>query len=102
MNTWERVEPGRRQAQWTHAKGYAIYRATLTPPKAIQSRGGRIIFRSIAGATDVFIGSTLVASKTEQAAALEINLPAGVSPVVLSVVVKWEGAAGLVDRVELL
>ena len=47
-----------------HAGGYAIYRTTFTPSKALQSRGARMVFREIGGSAEVFVGGALVGAKT--------------------------------------
>ena len=54
MNSWERVEPGTPQAAWNDAAGYRVYRTTFTPPKFLQSTGGRIVFHALAGEAEVF------------------------------------------------
>ena len=109
VNSWERIEPGKPQPQWqagmTAGGGYAIYRATFTPPRSIQRAGGRVVFHSVAGIAEVLINDVAAATKATPApAAVEIALPAGSStPVTISVLVHATStSAGLVGRVELL
>ena len=105
MNTWQRVEPGKPQPQWAHAGdgGYAIYRTSVTLPKAMQAGGGRIVFREIAGAADIFVAGPLVASKSDPSPApVEAPIPASATRLEVSVVLSANGAvAGLLGRVEL-
>jgi beta-galactosidase len=66
MNSWERIDPARgAQAAWAGKQGHAIYRATFTPPKSLQSSGGRIVFHQIAGTVDVFLNGVAVGHKSE-------------------------------------
>jgi beta-galactosidase len=86
MNTWERVEPGTPQPAWRQRGGYALYRATFTPPRAVQARGGEILFHGIGGEAEVFVNG----SATD---AHRAPLGAGSGPVTISVVVRAGGAA---------
>jgi hypothetical protein len=52
MNSWERITPGPTA---THSGGFAIYRATIRPPKIVQARGGRIIFHSLSGEPEMYL-----------------------------------------------
>lgn len=104
VNSWDRVEPGRPQAQWQQAGGYAMYRATVVPPHSIQLRGGRIVFHRVSGAAEVFVDGQPLATKPESAPApIEIPLQPTSGPVALSLIVHADRSqAGLEGRVELL
>src|SRR5439155_23917989 len=99
MNTWERIEPGASQTQ---ERGYAIYRATLRPPKVVQSRGGEIVFHALAGAAEIYLDGELRASANE-GGKITIALPAGVTTVTISVLILATAApTGLIGLVEIV
>jgi beta-galactosidase len=102
MNTWQRVEPGSTRST-ASAVGFALFRATFTPPRKLQSQGGQIVFHEISGAATVFINGTSAASKLDQApGALTAALAPSTAPVTVSVVMELQSpAAGLSKRVEL-
>ncbi|WP_428937369.1 glycoside hydrolase family 2 TIM barrel-domain containing protein [Fontivita pretiosa] len=110
MNTWERIDPAQGPQQaWKTARGYAVYRATLTLPKIVQSSGGRIVFREVIGAAEVWLDGVKVASKpAAEPAPLETKLPPTQAPaaaVTLSVLIgPWHApaAAGLSRAVEIV
>jgi beta-galactosidase len=104
VNSWDRVEPGRPQAQWEHARGYAVYRAKFTPPKSVQSHGGRIVFRSVAGTAEVFVNDVAAAAKSAATArSIEVAVPASQPSVTVSLVLGTDAPpAGLVGLVEVL
>jgi beta-galactosidase len=56
VNTWDRIEPGKPQSAWSAARGYAIYRASASLPRIVQSHGGRIVFHELGGNVEVFVG----------------------------------------------
>ena len=105
MNTWERIDPASgAPSAWGSQGGYALYRATFTPPKVMQSRGGRIVFHAVEGTAEVFVNGSLAASKSARArAGVTIDLPPTSQPVTLSVLVRADAApAGLASAVELV
>jgi len=109
VNSWERVEPGKAQAQWQVAAarggGFAIYRATFTPSASMQSRGGRIILHAVAGVAEVLVNDVRLATKpTPAPTAIEVTLPPSSStPVSVSVLIHaTTSPAGLVGRVEIV
>jgi len=110
MNSWERIDPAQGPQQtWKTARGYAVYRATLTLPKIVQSRGGRIVFREVIGAAEVWLDGVKVTSKpAAEPAPVETKLPPTQAPaaaVTLSVLIgPWSSpaAAGLSRAVEIL
>jgi beta-galactosidase len=56
VNTWDRIEPGKPQSAWSAARGCAIYRASASVPRIVQSHGGRIVFHELGGNVEVFVG----------------------------------------------
>jgi beta-galactosidase len=105
MNTWQRIEPGKPQPQWSVGAGYALYRTTFTPPKQMTSNAGRgrILFREISGAAEVFVNGTSVARKHEPgpAALAAPFLASPASSVTVVVIVQGAGASsGLTGAVE--
>jgi beta-galactosidase len=91
MNSWERITPG---PSATHESGYAIYRATVRPPKVVQSHGGRIVLRNLSGEAEIYLAGKRVDS------ADEIPLAAADSPVALSLLI--QGPGGLTESVEIV
>ena len=108
VNSWERVEPG--WGQWKSGRGgWAIYRKTFTPPRAMQSRGGRIVFGGIAGAAEFYLDDAPVPAATTMSSglgAIEVALPPSRSAeasVTISVLLRCDdGNGGLTGRIELL
>ncbi|MGC4031281.1 MAG: glycoside hydrolase family 2 TIM barrel-domain containing protein [Tepidisphaeraceae bacterium] len=96
MNTWERVKAAGPQTAWQTASGYALYRATLKPPKAMNERGGRIVFAEITGDAEIFVDGM------QQPAGNVIDLPPRTTPAEIVVRLKGDAAnAGLTGPVEL-
>jgi beta-galactosidase len=104
VNTWDRVEPGQAQAAWRAAVGYALYRATFTPPKIVQSRGGDVLVHELTGIAEAFVNGSPAASKSAAAPGpISIPLPASASAVTLTLLVRAAvPMAGLTGRVELV
>jgi beta-galactosidase len=104
MNSWERVEPGRPQGQWRQARGYSVYRTTFTPPKRLTATGGRLLFRAVAGAAEVFVNGERVARKEDPAAGpIEVQFETTTAPVVISLLVRGTDAdSGLGGKVEIV
>jgi beta-galactosidase len=105
MNTWERIDPANgAQPAWARGGGYAIYRATFTPPKVMQARGGQIVFHGVEGAAEVFLnGSSATPTRDGTSDGVAIELPPVTQPVTVSVLVRAHGApAGMVRPVELV
>jgi beta-galactosidase len=90
MNSWERIAAG---SAATHAQGHAIYRATVRPPKSVQSRGGRIVLHSIAGSAEVYLDGRRVDVR-------DIRLAPSAAAPTLSVLIA--GPGGLTGPVEIL
>ena len=81
MNTWERVKAGSPQPAWSTRTGYALYRTTLKPPKAMATRGGRLAFSQIDGEAELFVdgvsqpaGMSIELSPRTTAAAIVVRL----------------------------
>jgi beta-galactosidase len=91
MNSWERITPGPAAA---NANGYAIYRATIKPPKIVQSHGGRIAFHSLGGNVEIYVNGSRV--DNPQAVAI----PPATTSAVISVLVA--GPGGLAGPVEIV
>jgi hypothetical protein len=105
MNSWERVDPASGpQRAWAQRGGHAIYRATFTPPKSVQARGGRIVMHEVMGVTEVFLNGVSVTRKTNSAAeSVVIEIVPHTSQAVLSVLVSASSApAGLSRAVEVI
>src|SRR5205823_14707176 len=85
MNSWERITPG---AVATHDAGYAIYRATIRAPKIVQSRGGRIVFRSLNPDAEIYLDGRRI-EKVDA-----VVLAPGNASSVLSVVIAGPGGLG--------
>ena len=104
MNSWERIEPGRPQATWSASRGeWAVFRSTFTPPRAVQTSGGRIHFHRILGEAEVHLDGTR-AEQTEgtPTSSLVIALPPSREAHELVVVIRvTETAGGLSGRVEI-
>ncbi len=101
VNSWDRVEPGRPQAAWETASGYASYRATIALPKSVQASGGDLVFHAIAGTADVYIDGVRVAAA--RTGSLTIPLPMRATSTSITLIVHADTApAGLTGRVEIL
>jgi beta-galactosidase len=95
MNSWQRIEPGSPQLQWSAGPGYAIYRATFTPPRHVQAHGGRIVFHAIAGEAEIFLDGV--------AQPPTVQLPPSASVLTLSALIRADRSpAGLTGRVEIV
>jgi hypothetical protein len=104
MNSWELIDPGKGgQQAWRNAAGYALYRATIKPTRAMQATGGVIMFHELIGSARVYLDGKMVGEKGEAAAAqLRVPFPAGAERMVVSVMVHGgTGEAGIAKRVEL-
>jgi beta-galactosidase len=107
VNSWDRVEPGQPQPAWSRssaAGGFAVYRATFTPPRIMQTRGGKIVFQRIDGTAEIEFNGAHVAGKTDPTPGMiTIDLPPSSSASTLAVTVHATTApAGLTGRVELV
>jgi beta-galactosidase len=106
MNSWERVDlTAGAQQVWATNSGHAIYRATFTPPKSMQSRGGRIVLHEIIGSADVFIDGVMSASKSAlMPGSIEIQRSPANGPATISVLIASNGGspAGLSRGVEMV
>jgi beta-galactosidase len=107
MNSWDRIDPARgAQTAWTNsAGGYAIYRADVTLPRRVQTRGGEVVFHAIAGEAEVLLNGQVVAAKPQAAAgAVRFGISSSLtSPMTVSVLIRGDSAhAGLVQSVEIL
>jgi beta-galactosidase len=106
MNSWERIDPaaGPHQA-WAASGGYAIYRATFTPPKSMQTRGGRIVLHEVIGAAEVSIDGVKTASKPALTPGpIEIQRSPADGPATISILLASNGGspAGLSRGVEMI
>jgi hypothetical protein len=105
MNSWERVDPAAGpQRAWAQRGGHAIYRATFTPPKSVQRRGGRFVMHEVVGAAEVFLNGVSVARKIDvPGESVVIELAPHTNQAVLSVLVSAGSApAGLSRAVEVI
>lgn len=96
MNTWDRIKAGQPQKAWSTQQGYALYRTTLKPPKAMATRGGKLVFNELVGEAEIFIDGKTAGTRST------IDLPPRTTPA--DVVVRLKGtnsAAGLNGVVEL-
>ena len=95
MNSWSNVQPGTTQN--FDSGPWATFRTTFSPKAAVQKNGGKIHFKEITGAAEVWLDGRMLAEKKSAAAAeFKVSLPAGTSHT-LSVLVDSGGApkAGL-------
>ena len=96
MNTWERIKAGGPQSAWSTSSGYALYRATLKPPKAMATRAGRLVFSKIDGVAEFFVDGIA------QPAGNAIELPPRNTPAEIVVRLRGENVStGLNGPVEL-
>ena len=104
VNSWDRIEPGRPQPAWQSRKGHAIYRAQFNVPKAIQSRGGQVVFHAIAGAAEIHLNGAAATTKPDQAPGpATVALPPSIATATISLLLHTTAApAGLVGEVELI
>ena len=68
MNSWDRIDPASGpQEAWSRSSGFATYRAICKVPKILRSTGGRIVFREIIGAAEIFLDGVAVAERSDTA-----------------------------------
>jgi beta-galactosidase len=102
MNSWERIDPAQPQPAWTSG-GFAIYRATFTPPKAMQSRGGVILVHQVFGKAEVFLNQAKVPSSQSASGELRIEFEPTADKLTMSVLIFAEmERAGIMRAVELI
>ena len=65
-NSWAFVRNGTATAPEPQA-GWQVYRARVTPPKAVAAKGGRIVFAAVAGRADLWVDGVRLASKADAA-----------------------------------
>ena len=84
--------------------GYAVYRASVRPPKIVQARGGEIVFHGIAGTAEVFMDGELRATKgASEAGTLIVPLAASTATATISVLLRADRPpAGLTGTVEIV
>jgi len=105
MNSWERIDPANgAQSAWNGRSGFAIYRASFTPPKSIQERGGQLVFHEIVGAAEIYIDGHSVAFKADSSPGpLTVPLSRSSTKLMLSVLLQAHSApAGITQPVELI
>jgi beta-galactosidase len=105
MNTWDRINPAEGpQSAWSAATGYAVYRATFTPPRAIQLTGGAIVLHEVIGRAEVFLDGRRCAEKSEmKPASMFVPLEPSDQPRMLTVLIRADSApAGLGRPVEMM
>ena len=92
QNTWATVDPGPLQ---TLGDGrFLLMRANVRPPAAVQSRGGVLTFKRLAGRAEVFVDGKSVGRKDDAAAAdLEVDVPAGAARRRVVVILEAESGA---------
>lgn len=104
-NSWDSV--GSSEAATTTAgmgEQWHLYRATLTPWRAVAARGGSLRFAKLAGTAEVWLDGALLGRKTSPAPApFALALPAGGGPRELVVIVAARngGASGIAGPVDL-
>jgi beta-galactosidase len=90
MNSWTNVASGEIQPNGTGE--WSLFRAIFTPRKATRERGGTLIFSSITGTAEVWIGGTLRGRKVDPAPGrLQVPLEAGEGERTVSVLVRSVG-----------
>ncbi len=94
MNTWERVEPSPAgQSAWQAGGGYAMYRATFSLPRAMQSAGGVLRLDGVAGAVEAYVDGQPVDAAG--------RIPPGSAKKTVTLVVRASAPpAGLIGTVE--
>jgi len=100
-NSWAFVRSGTATPAEPQA-GWQVYRARVTPLRAIAAAGGRIVFAGIAGRAELWIDGRRLASKTDAATApMTAALPAGTGEraVVLIIETAAGQPSGIVARV---
>jgi beta-galactosidase len=84
--------------------GWQVYRARVTPVRAVAARGGRIVFAAIAGRAELWVDGRKLAGKTAAATApIEAVLPPGGGERTLVLIVEPEAGrpSGLVGGVSI-
>jgi beta-galactosidase len=105
MNSWQRIDPSQGpQKAWEGKSGFAIYRATFTPPKAMQSTGGRVVMSGVIGLSEVWLNGSRVARINDRGRGhIEFAFPAAGEKQALSILIRSHRApAGIAQDVELL
>jgi beta-galactosidase len=103
VNSWDRVDPAQRhQPVWPEGGGFVIYRATFTPPKLLQARGGRIVFHELRGEIEVFLNGAPVAATDITESPGFAFTPTAEKVTVLVLVRATAAPAGILQAVELL
>ncbi|MCU6454322.1 DUF4982 domain-containing protein [Sphingomonas sp. A2-49] len=100
-NSWAFVRSGTATPAEAGA-GWQVYRARVTPVRAIAAQGGRIAFAAIAGRADLWIDGRKVATKTDaHEGPIEAALPAGAGERIVALIVQPEPGqpSGIVGRV---
>lgn len=101
-NSWDSV--GSDSAIAGNA-GWRVWRATITPWRAVAARGGQLRFAALAGLAEVWLEGTLLARKADVATApLAVAVPPGAGPRQLVLLIKAEATmpAGLAGPADLL
>ncbi len=104
MNTWDRIDPARGpQSAWTRAAGFALYRARLTLPKALQARGCTIRFHRVLGGLEVFVDGAPISVRSVGNESAEVDCPPSAIARSLTLRIRSDsGPAGLAGAVELV
>ncbi|MBI5684789.1 MAG: glycoside hydrolase family 2 protein [Verrucomicrobia bacterium] len=91
MNSWAPVQPGKLQP---FAEGkWAVFRTRFQPPAAVETSGGRIVFKKITGKAAVWLDNKLLGRKEKMASGpLTVKLPPRKGEATLSVLI--EGKRG--------
>ncbi|WP_081974347.1 beta-galactosidase GalA [Sphingomonas taxi] len=82
--------------------GWQVYRARVTPVRAVAARGGRIAFAGVAGRAELWVDGRRLAAKTDAAVApIEAKLPPGSGARAVVLIVQPEAGrpSGLVGGV---
>ena len=91
MNTWAGILPG--DLQTFGGLKWSIYRLRFQPFSSVQSKGGRLVFRAIAGKAEIWLDGQLAAQKASfESTPVTVALPARAGERTLSVLI--ESAAG--------
>jgi beta-galactosidase len=101
MNSWERISLAAGSSH-SPAAGYVVYRTTFTPPKSLQSTGGRIIIATAPAGTEIYVNEIRTAGPTNAVGAIAAPFPASAEKLTLSILIyNQSGSARFIAPVEL-
>jgi beta-galactosidase len=87
MNSWAPVQPGKLQP-FTEGK-WAVFHTRFQPPAAVESSGGRLVFKKLTGKAAVWLDGKLLGKKEKmEAGTLTVKLPPRKGEATLSVLIE--------------